>query len=282
MSGSSGSARVPRAAPNMRVSVIPRTRRTNVNDLIFRTSPGPDQTIPDTPPPADSVFPSANLFSVARPEGRTAQPGNYRLGEQGVITSGRVIPVSTVQQSHSSNNSSQNASSQPNLITIRRVMRRKDVVYPPVRSNIATARLLKEAQQIGASAPPGCYAAPKADDLFDWAAVIEGPPDTVYAGGIFFFNINMKNSYPFHPPKIVFLTKIYHCNINAKGEVCVDLLRDKWKSTMTVATVLQSILSLLYQCNPDDALVTSIGCQYKEDREQFEKTARIWTTRYAS
>lgn len=61
----------------------------------------------------------------------------------------------------------------------------------------------------------------------------------------------------------------------------MDKISSHWNSTMTISTVLQSIVSLLYSCNPLDALVTSIAEQYVKEPAEYEKMARIWTQRYA-
>ncbi|VDO68730.1 unnamed protein product [Heligmosomoides polygyrus] len=113
----------------------------------------------------------------------------------------------------------------------------------------AISQLLREARSIRHDAPNGCHVSPKRDDIFQWVAVLEGPADTVYDGGTFFCNINFTMSYPMQPPKVEFLTRIYHCNVNAQGEVCIDILNEKWQSTMTVRTVMLALMSLMYNCN---------------------------------
>jgi len=39
------------------------------------------------------------------------------------------------------------------------------------------------------------------DQMDALAAVIEGPPDTPYAGGFFQLQISVPDKYPFHPPQ---------------------------------------------------------------------------------
>ncbi|RCN33004.1 ubiquitin--protein ligase [Ancylostoma caninum] len=74
---------------------------------------------------------------------------------------------------------------------------------------------------------------------------------------------------------------MYHLHVEVTAEVCLDILNDKWKSSMSIRTVLMALRSMMFCCNPDEALVPSIAKQYRENREEFDKMARIWTQRYA-
>lgn len=129
--------------------------------------------------------------------------------------------------------------------------------------------------------PSSCSAGPVGDDLYHWQASIMGPPDSPYAGGVFFLSIHFPTDYPFKPPKINFTTKIYHPNINATGSICLDILKDQWSPALTISKVLLSICSLLTDANPDDPLVPEIANVYKLDRPRYEATAREWTKKYA-
>ena len=108
-----------------------------------------------------------------------------------------------------------------------------------------------------------------------------GPEDSPYHQGVFFLNIHFPPDYPFKPPKITFTTKIYHCNINSNGSICLDILKDQWSPALTISKVLLSISSLLCDANPDDPLVPEIANLLKSDRAKHDNTAREWTTRYA-
>lgn len=129
--------------------------------------------------------------------------------------------------------------------------------------------------------PSSCSAGPVGDDLYHWQASIMGPPDSPYAGGVFFLSIHFPTDYPFKPPKINFTTKIYHPNINGTGSICLDILKDQWSPALTISKVLLSICSLLTDANPDDPLVPEIAHVYKLDRPKYEATAREWTKKYA-
>ncbi|XP_014681120.1 PREDICTED: ubiquitin-conjugating enzyme E2-24 kDa-like isoform X2 [Priapulus caudatus] len=143
-------------------------------------------------------------------------------------------------------------------------------------------RIQKELAEITLDPPPNCSAGPKGDNLYEWVSTILGPPGSVYEGGVFFLDIHFSTEYPFKPPKVTFRTRIYHCNINSQGVICLDILKDNWSPALTISKVLLSICSLLTDCNPDDPLVGSIATQYVNQREEHDRIARLWTKRYAT
>eukprot|EP00483_Globobulimina_turgida_P002601 UN02605 len=146
---------------------------------------------------------------------------------------------------------------------------------------MALRRITKELKDLESDPPANCSAGPVGDDLFKWNATISGPADSPYDGGVFFLEIVFPQDYPFKPPKIKFTTKIYHCNVNDKGGICLDILKDNWSPALTISKVLLSICSLLTDPNPDDPLVPNIAKLYKTNRKQHDKIAREWTVKYA-
>ncbi|KAF4520866.1 hypothetical protein B566_EDAN007047 [Ephemera danica] len=140
----------------------------------------------------------------------------------------------------------------------------------------------KELAEITLDPPPNCSAGPKGDNLYEWVSTILGPPGSVYEGGVFFLDIHFSPEYPFKPPKVTFRTRIYHCNINSQGVICLDILKDNWSPALTISKVLLSICSLLTDCNPADPLVGSIATQFLQNREEHDRIARLWTKRYAT
>ena len=114
--------------------------------------------------------------------------------------------------------------------------------------NAVINRIQQELIEIKKNPPTNCSASPiNDDDLFHWQGTIIGPTGTPYEGGIFFLNILFSNEYPFKPPKINFITKIFHCNISRTGNICLDLLKDEWSPALNITQILLSITSI-----PDD------------------------------
>ncbi len=143
-------------------------------------------------------------------------------------------------------------------------------------------RIKKEQEDLNKNAPVNCSAGPINDDIFSWQATIVGPEDSPYAGGVFYLKIDFPTDYPFSPPKVMFLTKIYHCNINSGGAICLDILKNAWSPALTINKVLLSICSLLDDPNPDDPLEPSIADIYLHDKKQFIDNARTYTLKYAT
>lgn len=110
-------------------------------------------------------------------------------------------------------------------------------------------RVTQELKDLRENPVQNCSAGPVDDDITHWQATIFGPDDTPYAGGIFKLNIEFTKEYPFKPPKINFITPIYHCNVNKKGGICLDILKDQWSPALTISKVLLSICSLLSDPN---------------------------------
>ncbi|XP_036790132.1 ubiquitin-conjugating enzyme E2 K-like isoform X1 [Oncorhynchus mykiss] len=126
---------------------------------------------------------------------------------------------------------------------------------------------------------------------------IAGPPDTPYEGGRFQLEIKIPETYPFNPPKVRFITKIWHPNISSvtgaicldilkdqcsvTGAICLDILKDQWAAAMTLRTVLLSLQALLAAAEPDDPQDAVVANQYKQNPEMFTQTARLWAHYYS-
>jgi ubiquitin-conjugating enzyme E2 D len=147
---------------------------------------------------------------------------------------------------------------------------------------MASRRITMEYKDFLKDPPTNCSAGPEGEDIFTWTARILGPKQSVYEGGVFELKIDFPEKYPFKPPKIKFITRIYHPNINMGGGICLDILKDQWSPALTISKVLLSICSLLDDPNPDDPLMPEIAEQYKSERLEFDLTARKWTTLYAA
>ena len=118
-------------------------------------------------------------------------------------------------------------------------------------------------------------------NIYKWTITMQGPDDSPYQEGTFKLSVEFPSNYPFAPPSINFITKIYHCNVNNSGGICLDILKDQWSPALTINKVVLSIISLLNDPNPDDPLIPEIAQIYLNDRAQYIENAKRHTLIYA-
>jgi ubiquitin-conjugating enzyme E2 D/E len=109
------------------------------------------------------------------------------------------------------------------------------------------------------------------DNLYNWEAVIAGPTNSPFEGGLFLLNIEFPKEYPFKPPKFTFKTKVFHPNINNTGAICLDILKDAWSPALNVVKVLMSICSLLVDPNPKDPLDPIAADLFMRNRKEYDR-----------
>ena len=76
-------------------------------------------------------------------------------------------------------------------------------------------RLLKEYKEISKAKPDPEIQLALSDesDIFTWEARLRGPAGTPYENGIFELSIKCPSTYPLAPPKVSFVTPIFHPNV---------------------------------------------------------------------
>ena len=72
-------------------------------------------------------------------------------------------------------------------------------------------------------------------------AVIIGPADTPFEDGTFRLVMHFEEQYPNKPPGVKFISQMFHPNVYGTGELCLDILQNRWSPTYDVAAVLTSI-----------------------------------------
>jgi ubiquitin-conjugating enzyme E2 T len=147
------------------------------------------------------------------------------------------------------------------------------------------ARVRKELEQLSRDPPPGVAAWPAGGALDAFQAVVQGPEGSPYEGGSFRLQLGLPARYPFEPPAVRFVTKVYHPNIDGCGRICLDSLKlppaGQWQPSLNIAQVLSQVRLLLAEPNADDPLMPDISELFRSDRPRFDRVARQHTRAHA-
>ena len=152
-----------------------------------------------------------------------------------------------------------------NLGSLDKVARLSRYPYSGGAGGGALKRLNKELTDMGRDPPEGCSAGPMGDNmvillskspnmLFDklavplagyhdrsgmsWFTIVGSEclleqSDTPYAGGVFFLDMHFPTDFPFKPPKVTFMTRVYHPNIYSSGSIDLNILISQWSTCLT-------------------------------------------------
>uniref|UniRef100_A0A8C5VA95 E2 ubiquitin-conjugating enzyme n=1 Tax=Microcebus murinus TaxID=30608 RepID=A0A8C5VA95_MICMU len=136
----------------------------------------------------------------------------------------------------------------------------------------ASRRLMKELEEIRKCRMKNfCNIQVDEANLLTWQGLIV-PDNPPYDKEAFRIEINFPAEYPFKPPKITFKTKIYHPNIDEKGQVCLPVISaENWKP---------SLIALVNDPQPKHPLQADLAEEYSKDRKKFCKNAEEFTKKY--
>ncbi|RUS75657.1 hypothetical protein EGW08_016583, partial [Elysia chlorotica] len=113
-----------------------------------------------------------------------------------------------------------------------------------------------------------------------WHGLIctDQPP---YNKGAFKIEISFPAEYPFKPPKVIFKTKIYHPNIDEKGQVCLPIINaENWKPATKTDQVISSLIALINDPEPEHPLRADLAEEYTKEKKKFLKNAEEFTRKY--
>ncbi|XP_041454861.1 ubiquitin-conjugating enzyme E2 C-like [Lytechinus variegatus] len=100
----------------------------------------------------------------------------------------------------------------------------------------------------------GITAFPDGDNIFRWIGTLDGPVGSVYESLKFKLSLEFPSRYPYVAPTVKFVTPIFHPNVDQDGNICLDILKEKWSALYEVRTLLMSLQVLLAEPNNDSPL----------------------------
>ncbi|KAM0683541.1 Ubiquitin-conjugating enzyme E2 2 [Mitosporidium daphniae] len=135
-------------------------------------------------------------------------------------------------------------------------------------------RLMRDFRCIQQDPPPGVAGSPLSDNIMLWQAVIFGPEDTPFEDGTFRLVLRFDESYPNKPPSVQFISKMFHPNVYPDGQLCLDILQNRWSPSYDVSSILTSIQSLLHDPNPNSPANAHAAQLYMENRQEYVKRVK--------
>jgi len=113
-----------------------------------------------------------------------------------------------------------------------------------------------------------------------WEGLIV-PHKVPYNKGAFKISITFPTEYPFKPPKVIFKTKIYHPNVDEKGNVCLAVINsENWKPATKITQVLEALILLVNDPEPSHPLRAELATEFTNSHSKFLKKAEDATRKH--
>ncbi|KAJ8902411.1 hypothetical protein NDN08_006816 [Rhodosorus marinus] len=135
-------------------------------------------------------------------------------------------------------------------------------------------RLQSELMNLMMEGVPGVSAFPDGDNYTQWTGTIHGSDVGPYKGMKFQLSLVFPKDYPYSAPTVKFMTGCFHPNVDMSGNICLDILKDKWSATYTVKSILLSIQSLLDEPNNDSPLNNQAASLWSQQEEYKRLVAK--------
>ncbi|CAN8064139.1 unnamed protein product [Agarophyton chilense] len=152
----------------------------------------------------------------------------------------------------------------------------------------AAMLLMRQLKELNKNIDSG-FSAGLVDDSnpFEWQVILNGPPDTLYEGGLFKAKLSFPPDYPYMPPTMRFISDMWHPNIYKDGRVCISILHapgsdpnqyenasERWLPVHTVESILVSVISMLSCPNDESAANLDAAKEWRDTPEIFKKKVR--------
>ncbi|KAG4300623.1 hypothetical protein PCK1_003052 [Pneumocystis canis] len=116
---------------------------------------------------------------------------------------------------------------------------------------------------------------PNTDDFLNFYLMIDPDEEGFYKGGSFRFKFNIDINYPYNPPKVKCMQKVYHPNIDLDGNVCLNILREDWKPVLSLSTIMFGLQYLFLDPNTEDPLNKVAADDLRNNKENFRQNVQI-------
>lgn len=160
-------------------------------------------------------------------------------------------------------------------------------------SSAAYNRLRAEEKTLTRDAPEcGFVASPQHDTTGHknyqvWDIYIKGSTDSLYENTVLHAIIEFTYDYPISPPRMRFISKMFHPNIYSDGKVCISTLHsadddpssyekpdEKWTPVHGIRTIVLGVISILNEPNITSPANVDASKLLKDDPEKYNLVVR--------
>lgn len=137
-------------------------------------------------------------------------------------------------------------------------------------SSSSTRRILWDLKSIEEENSSLYKILPNEDNIYEWRGYILPPDDSLYFGMLLPLWINFTKDYPNKAPSVSFPQGlVFHPNFFENGNVCLDILQNKWSPMMNANTIILSLIILLKDPNVDSPANPKAAKMYSENYDNF-------------
>jgi len=188
---------------------------------------------------------------------------------------GTVAPASSFPSA-----SSFASSSPPTYYTLPNALAHMD------KGRAGSKRIAKDLAALGTMATVRCFPGLNSSGRVQDVKVFLSPADGPYAGYAYEMRVTFPANFPFSPPRLWFVTEMYHYAVSTSGDVCLEELKDGWSPASTLGKVLVSLEALLtdYRTvdpNADQGLRSWLSELLRTDPQEYYRLLREHNVQHA-
>ena len=113
--------------------------------------------------------------------------------------------------------------------------------------NLFILQILNKVTAYIKSPNPYCRLYPFKNEILKWIIFMQGPIHSPFEGSIFILELYFGEQYPHYPPKLRFLSSVYHPNVDKAGHICHPILIEDYSPSVSLRQILDAIHSMLAQ-----------------------------------
>lgn len=157
-------------------------------------------------------------------------------------------------------------------------MYKNNFLYISLPSHMnAIVRLKNEYKNLQKKLPYGCYINPVNNNWYVWEGQIS------IKHNYFKIRLEFNAEYPINPPTVKFISKVYNPNVYSTGDVCLDIVNNKWQASLTILDIIFGLIQLLEYPNPSNAANIIAGELFLNNKMEYLKQveqANIFNKKY--